>query len=168
MSSPCTTACPPCPPGPNRTLAVLSAMFKLAEARDLAPPGCNPCRGVRRYRETPRERFLSRAEYHRLGRVAGRAERDGSENPAAIAALRLLMLTGCRRNEILTLQWDDVDRAVGELRLPDTKTGPRMAAAPSPARGRGRPIDRPAQPRPACGRLRRDAPPLGAGRLASG
>ena len=74
----------------NRTLAVLSAMFKLAEARDLAPPGRNPCRGVRRYRETPRERFLSRVEYRRLGRVLAEAEKDGSENPAAIAAVRLL------------------------------------------------------------------------------
>ncbi len=76
----------------NRTLAVLSAMFKLAEAWDLAPPGRNPCRGVRRYRETPRERFLLRAEYRRLGPVLAEAERDGSENPAAIAAVRLLLL----------------------------------------------------------------------------
>ena len=109
----------------NRTLAVLSVMFKLAEAWDMAPPGRNPCRGVRRYREKPRERFLSRVEYRRLGRVLAEAERDGSENPAAIAAVRLLLLTGCRRNEILTLQWDDVDRAVRELRLKDSKTGAR-------------------------------------------
>ena len=60
----------------NRTLAVLSAMFRLAEAWDLAPPGRNPCRGVRRYREKPRERFLSRAEYRRLGRVL--AEPNGT------------------------------------------------------------------------------------------
>ena len=60
----------------NRTLAVLSAMFKLAEAWDLAPPGRNPCRGVRRYREKPRERFLSRVEYRRLGRVL--AEPNGT------------------------------------------------------------------------------------------
>ena len=115
----------------NRTLAVLSAMFKLAEARDLAPPGRNPCRGVRRYREKPRERFLSRAEYRRLGRVLAEAEKDGSENPAAIAAVRLLLLTGCRRNEILTLQWDDVDRAAGELRLRNRtgRFGPANPAA---------------------------------------
>ena len=114
----------------NRTLAVLSAMFRLAEAWDLAPPGRNPCRGVRRYREKPRERFLSRAEYRRLGRVLAEAERDGSENPSAIAAVRLLLLTGCRRNEILTLQWDDVDRAVGELRLKDSKTGVNFLPMP--------------------------------------
>ena len=46
--------------------------------------------------------------------------------PPAVAAIRLLMLTGCRRSEILTLRWDDVDRTAGELRLRDSKTGPRM------------------------------------------
>ena len=44
---------------------------------------------------------------------------------SAVAAVRLLLLTGCRRNEILTLRWDDVDRTAGELRLRETKTGPR-------------------------------------------
>ena len=109
----------------NRTLAVLSAMFRLAEAWDLVAPGSNPCRGVRRYKETPRERFLSRDEYRRLGRVLSEAEKDGSENPVAVAAIRLLLLTGCRRNEILSLQWDDVDRVAGELRLKDAKAGAR-------------------------------------------
>ena len=46
--------------------------------------------------------------------------------PPAVAAIRLLMLTGCRSSEILNLRWDDVDRTAGELRLRDTKTGPRM------------------------------------------
>ena len=109
----------------NRTLAVLSAMFRLAEAWALVAPGNNPCRGVRRYKETPRERFLSRDEYRRLGRALAEAERDGSENPVAVAAIRLLLLTGCRKNEILSLQWDDVDRVAGELRLKDAKAGAR-------------------------------------------
>ena len=44
----------------------------------------------------------------------------------AAAAIRLLMLTGCRRNEILELRWEDVDLDAGELRLPDGKTGARL------------------------------------------
>ena len=44
----------------------------------------------------------------------------------AAAALRLLMLTGCRFNEILTLRWDDVDRTAAELRLREAKTGACM------------------------------------------
>ena len=38
----------------------------------------------------------------------------------------MLILTGCRKSEILNLRWDDVDRTAGELRLRDAKTGPRM------------------------------------------
>ena len=44
----------------------------------------------------------------------------------AAAAIRLLVLTGCRRNEVLELRWDDIDRTAGELRLRDGKTGARM------------------------------------------
>ena len=51
---------------------------------------------------------------------------EGAVSPYAIAALRLLMLTGCRLNEILTLRWDDIDRTAGEFRLRDGKTGARM------------------------------------------
>ena len=57
----------------------------------------------------------------------------------AAAALRLLMLTGCRLNEILTLRWDDVDRKAGELRLRDAKTGARMVPlTPTAIDGSGR------------------------------
>ena len=101
-------------------------MFSLVEAWGLAPPGKNPCRSVRHYREQPRERFLTREEFQRLGRVLDEAESAGSVWPPAVAAIRLLMLTGCRRSEILTLRWDDVDRSSGELRLRDSKTGARM------------------------------------------
>ena len=50
----------------------------------------------------------------------------------AIAAIRLLMLTGCRKSEILTLRWDDVDRTSGEFRLRDGKRGPRMVTLTTP------------------------------------
>ena len=109
----------------NHAVDVLSKMFSLAEAWGLAPPRRNPCRSVRRYKERRRERFLTPEEYRRLGGVLDDAEEDGSVWPSAIAALRLLMLTGCRKNEIVTLRWDDVDRTAGELRLRDSKTGAR-------------------------------------------
>ncbi|MCY4559470.1 MAG: site-specific integrase, partial [Chloroflexi bacterium] len=47
--------------------------------------------------------------------------------------IRLLVLTGCRRGEILNLGWDDVDRTAGDLRLRDAKAGPRMVPLPKPA-----------------------------------
>ena len=92
----------------------------------MVPAGHNPCRLVRRYKEEARERFLSPDEWCRLGRALREAEADGSVWPQAIAARRLLLLTGCRRQEIVTLRWDDVDRTARELRLRQTKTGPRM------------------------------------------
>ena len=51
---------------------------------------------------------------------------------SAIAALRLLMLTGCRMGEILSLRWDDVDRTAGVLRPRDSKTGPPMVPLTGP------------------------------------
>ena len=114
----------------NRVVKILSKMFSLAEAWERIPPGRNPCRSVRRYKTRSRERFLTPEEFRRLGRVL--QEADGSVWPPAIAALRLLMLTGCRKSESLTLRWDDVDRTAGELRLRDAKAGPRMVPLTAP------------------------------------
>ena len=82
---------------------------------------------MRRYRTRSRERFLKPEEYARLGRVLFEAEAEGTLAASGVAAIRLLLLTGCRTNEILTLRWDDVDRTAGELRLRDSKTGARQA-----------------------------------------
>ena len=114
------------PRAANRALAILAKMFSLAEDWGMAQEGDNPCRGVRKYRERRRARFLAPGEYRRLGAVLAEAEAGGWASASAVAALRLLMLTGCRRSEILTLRWDDVDRAAGEFRLRDGKTGGRM------------------------------------------
>ena len=123
----------------NQVVAILNRMFSLAEVWGLRRDGVHPCRSIRKYREHHRERFLSEEEFRRLGRVldeveahtgAGRGRRLGV---SVAAALRLLMLTGCRRNEILTLKWEEVDLAAGELRLRDSKTGPRVVPLPAAA-----------------------------------
>ena len=54
-----------------------------------------------------------------------RRKKSGRFLPSGIAAIRLLVLTGCRKNEIVTLRWDDIDRTAGEIRLRDSKTGAR-------------------------------------------
>ena len=117
----------------NRTLGVLSKMFNLAELWDLRPDGTNPCRHVKRFREEKRERFLSDIEYQRLGAALKAIEADGSETASAIAAVRLLMLTGCRLSEIQKLRWEHVDLGASELRLPDTKTGAKVVYLGDPA-----------------------------------
>ena len=91
----------------------------------MVPPGRNPSRHIRKYREKSRERFLTPEEFRRLRAAFRKFEAAGSMQPSAIAALRLLMLTGCRAGEILSLQWDDIDRTAGVLRLRDGKTGAR-------------------------------------------
>ncbi len=117
----------------NRTLGVLSKMFNLAQLWDLRPDGTNPCRHVKRFREEKRERFLSDIEYQRLGAALKEIEVDGTETASAIAAVRLLMLTGCRLSEIQKLLWEHVDLGAGELRLPDTKTGAKVVYLGDPA-----------------------------------
>ena len=117
----------------NRTLGVLSKIFNLAELWELRPDGSNPCRHVKRFKEEKRERFLSDEEYQRLGSALREIEQERSETPAAIAAIRLLMLTGCRLSEIQKLRWEHVDLEAGELKLPETKTGAKVVHLGEPA-----------------------------------
>lgn len=105
----------------NRTLGVLSKLFNLAEVWGLRPDGSNPCRHVRKYRETKRERYLTREEMTRLGVILAAAEADGSAPLPVIHCIRLLILTGARLREIQTLKWEYV--RPGFLALPDSKTG---------------------------------------------
>ena len=120
------------PAAANQATWVLSRMFALAESWGMVPPGYRPTRHVHQYRATSRERFLTPEEYRHLGSTLARLEAEGSIMPSAVAAIRLLMLTGCRSDEILTLKWDDVDRTARVLRLRDSKTGPRMVPLTGP------------------------------------
>ena len=60
-------------------------------------------------------------------------DQEGFVSPAVIAAIRLLMLTGCRSGEIMSLRWEYVDLEMGELRLPDSKTGSKVVHLGDPA-----------------------------------
>ena len=117
----------------NATVKTLSHMYKLAEGWGMVAEGVDPCRSVAKYPARRRERFLTEAEFERLGRALDEAEIRGGASPGAVAAIRLLMLTGCRKNEILTLRWRDVDTDVRELTLADAKTGPRAVPLPPSA-----------------------------------
>ena len=108
------------PAAANRSAPILSVIMQQAEAWGYRPENSNPCRGIRRYRQARSERFLSPEEYRRLARVLDRHEAD---RPFHAAAVRLLLLTGCRKSEILTLEWRFYRE--GKLYLPDSKTGPR-------------------------------------------
>ena len=104
----------------NRTLGVLSVMFAQAESWNLREAFSNPCRGVKKFKEKKRERFLSSDELTRLG-TALLAE--ASEAPSAVTCIRLLIFTGCRLSEIQKLKWSYVDLKSKMILLPDSKTG---------------------------------------------
>jgi integrase len=117
----------------NRSLAVLSKMMNLSEEWGLRPDGSNPCRHVKMYREEKRERYLTKDELRRLGAALADAERDGTESPFAMVAVGLLILTGARLMEILTLRWEYIDFENEVLRLPDCKTGAKLIHLNEPA-----------------------------------
>jgi integrase len=115
----------------NRVINTLSATFTYMIDEKLRAD--NPAIGVKKYPGKKLERFLSPAELHRLGGVLAAAASLGVESKYAIAAIRMLILTGCRKNEILTLRWDWIDRFHKCLRLPDSKTGAKVVHLGAPA-----------------------------------
>ncbi len=121
------------PGAANRVLALLSKMFTLAEKWELRPDGTNPCRHVDRYPERKLERFLSEAELACLAEALAEAERTRTEMPSVLAAVRLLLFTGARLSEILTLRWEHVDMEGQCLRIPESKTGAKTIYLPPTA-----------------------------------
>jgi len=130
----------------NRALALVSAIWSWASRRDIVSGAENPARGIEKNREQAKERFLTSEEFARLGEALRLAETEGlpwdvqkknsnskhlakparrmtKPDPFAVAAIRLLILTGARLSEILTAQWTNVDFGRAILFLPDSKTG---------------------------------------------
>jgi integrase len=130
----------------NRAAAVWSKAFAWAAARGIIPEEHNPVKGLKKYREQGRERFLTVDELGRLGVALAEGETVGLPyevddtkpnaknapkadkrrvklDPYAVAALRLLLLTGARLREILHAKWEQVDVGRGVIFLADSKTG---------------------------------------------
>ena len=102
----------------NRILAVFKTICSLAELRGVLSAGQSPCAGVSPFRiRTQRERYLTRDEARRLMRAL-----EKSDRPEALA-LRLLLLTGARKSEILRAQWEDVRLDLRLLIVPLSKSG---------------------------------------------
>jgi integrase len=99
----------------NRVLALLSKMFSLSIRWGWRTD--NPCRGIERNQEHKRHRYLSGAELARLS-VALAELRDVE----AANAVRMLLLTGARRGELLAARWADIDFAAGVWTKPGSTT----------------------------------------------
>ena len=130
----------------NRAVALVSAVWNWAARRDEISFADNPARAVERFKESGRERFLTSEELTRLGDVLREGETIGlpysvdetkpnakhapkeerrrvNLDPFAVAAIRLLILTGGRLREILDAQWSQLDLERGVLFLANSKTG---------------------------------------------
>lgn len=124
----------------NRHLALLSKMFNLAVQWEILE--LSPCRNVKKFKEDNQvQRFLTSEE---IGRLYQAMERE--PNQVAVKALKLLLLTGCRREEILRLKWTDVSFESTTLFLPEGKTGSRYVQLNSAAIDLLRSIDRTSSP----------------------
>lgn len=109
----------------NRVLSLLSKALNLAELWGYRPNHSNPCLHVKKYTEQKRETFLNQEQIARLMAILNEEEKN-SHNPWSLYAIRLLLITGCRLNEILTLKWEEVDFNNQCLRLSDSKTGKKL------------------------------------------
>jgi len=112
----------------NRTLALLSKFFNWCELHGYRPDHSNPCRHIQKYTEKKRKRFLSDAEMARIGEAL-------LEEPDiyAASAIRLLLLTGMRKGEVLQLKWSEVNIVGAKLELGDSKTGAKEIPLSPPA-----------------------------------
>lgn len=117
----------------NRVLTTLSAMLVFAEREGVRPDFSNPTRNITKYPEKKRERFLTASELSSLGDALSAAESDGETHPSAILAIRLLILTGARKSEILNLTWNEVDLERECLSLSESKTGQKVIHLGPPA-----------------------------------
>jgi len=139
----------------NRVLAVVGSMYAFAAGSGIVPEGTNPARGIEKFKESRRERFLTSDELERLGNAIREAEtvgvpwtvdesqpgakhvsktkRSARIAPSAAAALRLLLFTGCRLREILHLRWEHIDFERCCLFLPDSKSGQKTVILNAPA-----------------------------------
>ena len=102
----------------NRVIILLKHTFNLARQWGVPGTSNNPTMGIKTAPDVQRERFLTDDEVVRL-----RASLDADENQVAALAIKMLLLTGGRRNEITQARWEYVDWINGRLKVPLSKTG---------------------------------------------
>jgi integrase len=108
----------------NRVVALVSKMFGCAQEWGLRDD--NPATGIRKYKEHRKDRFLDGAEVGRLIVQLNAADEAQTASRKATTAIRVLLFTGMRSGEVLTLRWREIDTVKQCFRLPDSKTGSRV------------------------------------------
>lgn len=113
----------------NRALALLSHMYTMAYRWAVLEEAVNPARGIERRPERKRQRYLSPAELARVGAALASVK----ASPQALAAIRVMLLTGARPGEVRGLLWDNLDLAGGTARLVTRKRGSLSLVLPPSA-----------------------------------
>ena len=108
----------------TKCLRLLTTAFDQAELWGYREQNSNPCKGVTKYPDKKMERFLTTVELKKLERIL-ESMASSQSSPYTVAAIWLLIFTGCRLSEILTLQWEGVHLDDGHLYLKDSKVGVR-------------------------------------------
>ena len=133
----------------NRSVNILSVFLNWCELHGYRERLSNPCQKISLYKEHKRQEFMDEEALTKLGETLSAmednwirrketGERRKSKHvdamtPHAAAVVRLLMFTGARRSEILSLKWSYINMELGIARLPDSKTGFKVLQLPAPA-----------------------------------
>lgn len=117
----------------NFSLALVSIILNWAEEFGHRKQNSNPCKGIKKFPGNKRQRYLTADEFGRLGQAITSLEQSRDISIYAAAAIRLLALTGCRRNEILQLKYSYIDFERQAIFLPDSKTGAKKVNLNQPA-----------------------------------
>lgn len=118
----------------NKCFGVIHKAFELSELWGHRQKNSNPCRGIKKYPERKRERFLNSEELKRLETILQTEKALQLKSPYVLGAIQLLMYTGCRMGEILPLKWEDIYLSESYLHLKDSKTGERIVPLNEPAK----------------------------------
>jgi integrase len=100
----------------NRMVALLRAMYNVAP--EIGYKGDNPARGIKKYREASRDRFLMPDELPPFFQAL-----DSEPNPIMRTFFLVALLTGARRSNVCAMQWSQIDLPTATWRIPDTKRG---------------------------------------------
>lgn len=127
----------------NRCAALLSKFFGWCEKSGYRERGSNPVTGLEKYEELKRKAFMGREELEALGNAFTLMHVQGyidpktgkitALDPVIASAIKMLLFTGARCMEVLTLKWEYIVMHKGLANLPDSKTGAKVLHLPPPA-----------------------------------
>lgn len=116
-----------CSPGAyNKCFNTIRAAFNKAEIWEFIPKNTNPCNKITKYPEKKMERFLTKDELQKLEALLSSKNIQQTYSHYSINALKLLIYTGCRKGEVLSLKWQNVHLEDNYFLLKDAKEGERI------------------------------------------